>query len=204
MSGPSTSKTLLYELRDAEKDVAWSRFVDLYLPVIQDFCSSRGLQRSDAHDVSQEVLKAVVRAIQQFEYDPDKGTFKAWLYRVVRSKLANFFAKSAKQPKGTGRTTVHHMLEQLPAETPDEEAAWNLQYQKRLLHWATEQVALEVDEKSFEAFRRTTFGDESVRDVAAELGITAGAIYTAKHRIIKRIRETVQSVSGELEWIEPT
>ena len=140
-----TRETLLIKIRDAQDAAAWAEFADLYTPLIRHYCILRGVNQSDVDDVTQEVLKTVSTAIQNFEYDPDKGTFRGWLFIITRSKVYNHFNKKKRQPQGSGRTTVHQMLEKQP--DPQEEVDWDLDYKRQMFQWASEKVRSEFAPK---------------------------------------------------------
>ena len=87
---PLTRASLLVRLRDGHDREAWRQFVELYAPLVYSFARQRGLQDADAADLMQDVLRAVVMNAGRLDYDPRRGTFRAWLYTVTRNKLANF------------------------------------------------------------------------------------------------------------------
>ena len=87
---PSTRASLLVRLRDPRDEAAWTEFVDLYAPLIYGYLRRQGLQDADAVDVSQEVISAVAGAVSRLEYDPKRGSFRTWLFTVVRRKLSNW------------------------------------------------------------------------------------------------------------------
>src|SRR5687768_13184788 len=103
---PVTRPTLLLRVRDADDSAAWSQFIDIYTPLIFGFCRKRGLQDADAADLAQEVMRAVSRAIGKFEYQPEQGTFRSWLFTITRNKFNNFLDRRRRQPQGTGETVV--------------------------------------------------------------------------------------------------
>src|SRR5262245_48529780 len=90
---PSTRASLLVRLRDPHDGAAWDTFVRLYAPLVYGLARRRGLQDADAADLTQEVLWTVARSVGGLEYDPARGTFRAWLYTVVRTRLINFLAR---------------------------------------------------------------------------------------------------------------
>ena len=59
-------------------------------PVIYGFARKRGLQDADAADLMQEVLRSVSTAAQRLDYDPNRGSFRGWLFTVTRNKVYNF------------------------------------------------------------------------------------------------------------------
>jgi DNA-directed RNA polymerase specialized sigma24 family protein len=90
-----TCLSLLVRLRDSQDNPAWTEFVEVYAPVLHGFACKQKLQDVDAADRTQEVLRAAARAIERLDYDPERGSFRGWLFTNVRNKLRNFL---------TGRT----------------------------------------------------------------------------------------------------
>jgi|SRR5436190_19353084 len=195
-----THPSLLLELRDCENKQAWEDFVRIYSRLIYGFCCQRGLQQADAADVTQEVLKTVARTIQRFEYDPTRGRFRGWLLTVTRSKLNNFLGAQQRRLESSGGTTLLQRLEETP--TPEEELKWDRELQQRLFEWASGRVRAEVTAKSWEVFLRTAVEGESGEAVGAALGLSVGAVYVAKSRVIARLRELIASVGDGPPSIE--
>src|SRR5438132_13447899 len=93
-----TRASLLARLGDAQDRAAWQQFVDLYGSLVYAFARRRGLQNADAADLMQEVLLAVARAAGRWHYDPQRGSFRAWLYTVTRNKIAGFLRARQAHP----------------------------------------------------------------------------------------------------------
>lgn len=195
MKDLKTRQTLLLRIRNSEDEGAWGEFVELYSPVIFGFCRKRGLQEADAADVLQEVMKNVSQYIGKFDYNPEKGTFRSWLYTITRNEMNRFFRKRQRQPQGTGRTTIMRMVEDQP--DPEAEADWDREYRRQLFHWAANRVKGEFTEQTWSAFWKTAVDQEKAGDVAEGLGMTVGAAYIAKSRVLARIGETIDSIAGE-------
>ena len=195
-----TRATLILRLRDAGDDRSWEEFVEIYTPLLYHFFTGRGLQDADAADLGQEVMRAVARAIGRFEYDPEKGTFRSWLYTIARNKLKDFFKKRARQPQGSGRTTVMRVVETTEANEQDLEEYFELEHRRRLYEWASEKVKGSYAEHNWLAFERVALRQEDAAVVAADLGLSVGAVYVAKSRITTKLRETIESIDGE--WPE--
>ena len=188
-----TQPSLLLRLRDPSDDAAWSRFASLYTPLIFAFCRGRGLSEADAADVAQDVLKAIAGAIPRFSYDRSRSSFRNWLFTVVRSKLNNFFAAQARQPRPAGETTVQHFADHEPAL----EETWQREYQANLLRWAAEQVRAEFKDATWNAFWRTAILEEPAEQVAADLRLTVNALYIARSRVTTRLRQVIRMVEHE-------
>jgi RNA polymerase sigma factor (TIGR02999 family) len=101
-NSPVTHPSLLLRIRDASDDRAWSQFVEVYAPLIYGYGRKRGLQDHDAADLTQDALGVVARAARRLDYDPARGSFRGWLFTIVRRKLLNHLASRLRQPEGTG------------------------------------------------------------------------------------------------------
>src|SRR5215469_11459804 len=117
-----TRPSLLARLDDPEDRLAWQQFVDLYGSLVYGFARQRGLQDADAADLTQEVFLALARAAGRWQYDPQQGTFRGWLFGVTRNKLAKFLQHRRGQPVGSGDTNAHCRLAEQPCSESDPQA----------------------------------------------------------------------------------
>jgi RNA polymerase sigma-70 factor (ECF subfamily) len=193
---PATRPSLLVRIRDARDHAAWSQFVEIYAPLIYGFGRTHGLQDADAADLTQDVLRAVAGAAGRLDYDPQRGSFRAWLYTVSRNKLANFLARNRRAALGTGDTGAQQSLEQQPASAEDS-AEWDLEYGRRLLHWAAAEIHGDFQEATWQAFWQTAVAGKAVKEVAKSLGMSVGAVYIAKSRVLARLKERIESIRAE-------
>src|SRR5262249_54521926 len=86
----TTRATLLGRVRDGDDAAAWREFDGAYREMLLRFCRSRGLQHADAEDVIQLVFVKLTGGLRRFEYDPGRGRFRDYLFRCVRSALADW------------------------------------------------------------------------------------------------------------------
>lgn len=190
MSQATTSQTLLIRLREPEDEAAWRDFSGLYLPLLKRFVLLRGVPTNDMDDVVQEVLRTVVKAIQKFDYDPARGTFRNWLFIVCRSHVFRWLRKSAAE---AGRTEFD--CSEVPAA--EEQKDWDVEYRRQMFAWASERVKPMVQEKTWKAFWMTAVEDRAGPEVAASLGMSLGAVHVAKSRVIARMRQEIAQANGE-------
>jgi RNA polymerase sigma-70 factor (ECF subfamily) len=193
---PPTRASLLLRLRDPRDEAAWEEFVRLYAPLVYGYARRQGLQDADAADLTQDVLRAVAGAVGRLEYDPARGSFRNWLFTVVRRKLSNWRRDRKHRPHGSGDAAAQEALEQCPAPE-NGEAGWEDEWPRRLFAWACAQARRGVTAATWQAFWRTTVDGQTVKQVARDLGMSAGAVYLARSRVVARLKELVQSVP---EW----
>jgi RNA polymerase sigma-70 factor (ECF subfamily) len=188
---PLTRASLLIQLRDGNNQQAWREFAQLYSPVIYGFARKRGLQDADAADLMQDVMRSVATAIGKLEYDRHAGTFRGWLFTITRNKVYNFLSARRNRPQGSGDSTTNQLLAEQP-DSRDESDAWELEYQRRLAALAMQRIKHEFQEKTWRAFRLTAVDGVSAAEAAAQTGMSAGAIYVAKSRILARLKEEIE------------
>lgn len=194
---PLTRASLLVRLRDEGDRAAWQEFVGLYGPVIYGFGRKRGLQDADAADLTQEVLRAVAGAADKLEYDPSRGTFRGWLYTIARNKLLNFLDGRRRRVQASGDSGTQRQLEEQTAREADLAQTWELEYERQLASRAMERIKDEFQPATWQAFWQTAVEGKGAREVGAGLGLTAGAVYVNKSRVLARLREEVQRLQDE-------
>jgi RNA polymerase sigma-70 factor (ECF subfamily) len=188
---PTTKASLLVRIRDAGDSQAWAEFTALYAPLLYRWGRKYGLQDADAADLTQDVLRVVVSQARRFAYDPQRGSFRGWLFTVARNQLRKLAHGRRRQAPAGGDTEVYQALAEQPAPEA-EAAAWDREYQERLFDWAADKVRGCVVDSTWRAFWRTAVEGQGAREVGAELGMSVGAVYIAKSRVLARIREEIQ------------
>lgn len=193
--GLQTRASLLVRLRDPHDSAAWQQFVELYGSLVYGFVRQRGLQDADAADLTQEVFQAVARAAGEWQYDPSRGTFRGWLYAVTRNKMNRFLQRRQSQALGSGDTNAQLRLAEQPA--PESDGEWEQEYQRQLFRLAAEQVKDNFTSTTWQAFWQTAVEGQPAATVARGLGLSVGAVYVARSRVLARLTERIQELRVE-------
>jgi RNA polymerase sigma factor (sigma-70 family) len=192
VDSPVTRASLLVRLRDPQDHDAWQQFFQVYSSVVYGFARKRGLQDADAADLMQDVLRRVALAAGKLDYDPRKGTFRSWLFTVTRNRLYDFLERRRKQNVAVGGSDVQERLDQQASPANPGEADWDQEYQQGIVRWAMERVSGEFQDGTWQAFRLTAVEGKSPKEVAEQLGMSPGAVYVAKSRVLARLKTEVQ------------
>jgi RNA polymerase sigma-70 factor, ECF subfamily len=184
----ATSLTLLDKVRASDK-AAWERLHQLYEPLVRHWCRQALLQEADTADVSQEVFFAVSNGIGEFHKVCATDTFRGWLRVITRRKICNRWRQLTPGALGIGGSNAQGHLLEVPGE--DDGSSGDSADTETGLLWrrAVELIATDFNEQSWKAFWRVVIEGRSATDVAADLGMTANAVYLAKARILARLRE---------------
>jgi RNA polymerase sigma-70 factor (ECF subfamily) len=193
---PTTQFSLLVRIRDSRDAEAWAEFVDIYAPLVYSLARKHGMQDADAADLTQEVLRLVAHVAPQFTYDPRRGSFRGWLFTVARNQLRKWANARKRQVRGTGCSETQRLLEEQPARD-DEVADWDQEYQQRLVEWAAEKVRDHFRPATWQAFWRTALEGQDPRAVGEALGMSVGAVYIARSRVLARIKEQIQQFQDD-------
>jgi RNA polymerase sigma-70 factor (ECF subfamily) len=192
-AGPGPTSTGLVDgvkVRDPE---AWRRLAHLYGPLVYQWCRARGLQPSDAEDVTQDVFLTVAVRVGAFRRERPGDTFRGWLWAITRNKLGHWIRRQRARDQAAGGTDAQRLL--LAAALPDEggesDDAGGAGAAAGLYRRALELIRAEFEDRSWEAFRRLVLEGQCPADVAADLGMTRGAVYVTKSRILRRLREVL-------------
>ncbi|MFN3193977.1 MAG: RNA polymerase sigma factor [Aureliella sp.] len=196
-ANPETQPSLLVRLRDQRDGESWSRFVEIYAPVIYGFLLQKGIQDADAADLTQDVMASVASSIHSFEYQPNRGRFRGWLFTVVQNRLRNHWRSAATRPSAKGDTRTYQRLLEQPAQRSEESDQWDQEYERHLFVNAAEQVQPQVQETTWRAFWATAVEGESPSIVGEQLGMTPAAVRLAKARVLSRIKREIKAVEGE-------
>lgn len=185
----STSLSLLERLREPGAQDAWARFVRLYTPLLYYWARRAGLQEPDASDLVQDVFTLLVEKLPAFRHD-GTGSFRSWLRTVTMNKWRERGRRAALPVTGDGGTLAH-----LAAPDPLEEY-WETDYRRHLVAQALRLMQAEFQPTTWQACWEHVVGGKSAAEVAAALGLTAGAVRAAKFRVLSRLR---QELGGLLE-----
>lgn len=187
------SSTLLDGIR-AQQPEAWERLVNLYSPVVYHWCRQHTVPCDDAPDLVQEVFVSVARYIGRFHYDRPGDSFTAWLRIITRNKIRNYFSSRRDQPAAQGGTDAQVRLLGVPdvpdlSETNDPREGNNL-----VVPIALDLVRAEFENRSWEAFQRVVVEGQSPAQIAADLGMSIQAVYKAKSRVLRRLRQELDGL----------
>ena len=168
---PDTRNSLIMRLSDRHDADAWTQFVAMYGPLVYRLARHKGFQDADAHEIVQEVMVSVSRAVQRWQPDAQLGRFRDWLFRIARNLILNFMTRRHHQSIASGGEMTKMMEQQIDPNC-EESAAFDLEYHRELFRWAAEQVQDQVKPATWQAFWMTSVEEMAIPDVAAKLGIS--------------------------------
>lgn len=178
----TTSVTLLERLKKPDDQAAWERFADLYTPLLLCWARRAGLTEADAADHVQDVLLLLLDKLPAFAYD-QRQNFRGWLRTVALNKLREQLRRRKVTAAGGDVDQLHDVA------VPDGlEQYWDTEYHQHLVACALNIMQSEFESTTWRACWEHTVSGRSAAEVGRELGLSEGAVYVAKSRVLRRLR----------------
>jgi RNA polymerase sigma-70 factor, ECF subfamily len=176
----STPLTLLERLRKAPDDAAWRRLVQLYTPILFQWARRAGESEHDAADLVQDVFVILLKTLPQFQLQPG-GRFRAWLRTITLNKL-----RERKRREALARKMPLYEEPALPNEV---EAFWEDEYRRELTRRALQLMRSDFAPATWQACWEHVAKGRPAAEVGRELGISENAVYIARCRVLRRLRQ---------------
>lgn len=189
---------------------AISHLCEAYWYPLYAYIRRRGHSGDDAHDLTQEFFARLLERDFFGAADPAKGRFRAFLLASCKHFLANEHDHAVAQKRGGGRpvASLHPgNAESRYGREPSHDATaeklferrWAVTLLDRVLARLREEFAARGKETQFDRLRVFLVGDQNQATqgaAAAELGMSAGAVKVAVHRMRLRYRELLREEIG--------
>ena len=191
---------------------------ETYWQPLYVYVRRRGYQADEAQDLVQEFFARLLEKESVAKADPGRGKFRSFLLSSLNHFLANEWRREQAQKRGGLQAILsldfqrgESSLAIEPADDTTPERVFERKWALTLLATALGKLQAEYEAGGklllFERLQPSLSGSddtESYHDLAAELGMTAGAVKVAVHRLRRRCRdilreEIAQTVSGPEE-----
>jgi RNA polymerase sigma factor (sigma-70 family) len=198
-----TRSTLIKRLKNWEDQVSWQAFFDTYWRLIYNFASKRGLTETEAEDVVQETMLSVAKHMPGFNYDRKLGSFKAWLFSMVRWRVTDQFRKrnsgwlsnsnssNDADPSDANSSDAGGLDGIVDNRTLDVEGYWDAEWKKTLLEAAMVKLKRNLKPENYQIFDLCVNKEWAPARIANAYGITVDQVYVRKHRVAQAIKEEV-------------
>jgi RNA polymerase sigma-70 factor (ECF subfamily) len=192
--GPSSTSLSLLDRVKARDQEAWRRLVQIYGPLVYQWCHRWELRAEDVADIFQEVFQGVAAQIAGFHRDRAGDTFRGWLWSITRHKILDHFRRQGRQPVAAGGSEAQQRMLELPEPPPDSDPSMST---GSVVHRALEQIKGEFQEQTWTAFWRAIVDGHAPKDIAVDLGVSPDAIRVAKSRVLRRLRQELQDLGED-------
>jgi RNA polymerase sigma factor (sigma-70 family) len=198
-----TNWTLIARLKHADDQDAWRDLYNLYRRLILGVAQKSGLRPEEAGEVLQETMAAVSSHIAEFEANPGRGSFRAWLLQMVRWRITDQFRKrlpaaSSSIGHRSDDTRATPTVERVPDQEVDLERLCDAEWKHHLLERALKSLQLKVKAEHYQVYHLLTVGEKSSAEVARMLGRNQAQVYLTKHRVGRVLKKIVRQLEEKL------
>lgn len=198
---PETRISLLCRvLQNPNDSQGWSELVALYQAPIYRTLRCRRLQHTDAMEVTQQVLVALVRYLPQFQSDGSPASFRRWLNRIIsnlcwkawssrQNEVAKAYQLEASENGGYPGVADQQQQEEMRHDL-------EIQHYRHRFRMAAAQARPLFTSASWDAFWLSSVDGIAPTTVAQQLGMSTGAVYIARSRVIAKLRDIVERMEA--------
>ena len=186
-----TRASLIARLKNWQDHASWQEFFDTYWKLIYGVARKSGLSDAEAQDVVAETMASVAKHMPGFKYNPEVGSFKAWLLQMTRWRITDQVRKRPPDilhhspAHGTGTDTVDAVID---PQGNGLDQDWDVDWEKNLLDAAVANVKRKLDPQKYQIFDFYVNKDWPAEKVAGRFQISVDQVYMAKHRITDLIK----------------
>ncbi len=186
----TTSRTLLDRLRNQQDPHAWQGWLRVYEPWLRDWLGRHHFQLADTDDLLQNILVVICRKLPSFIHNGRPGAFRAWLRGILVLEVRSFLRR---RPEAT---PFSEWLDTLEDSSSEQSRQWDLEHDQQVVRRLLATIQSDFEESTWEVFQLLVLEDRPVAEVAQRTGMKRNAIYVAKSRVLKRLREEVDGLVG--------
>ena len=188
----TTSESLLLRLNtlahDSIDESAWQEFVKIYTPLIFNWAQKIGLSDTDASDLVQDVLLLAFQKLPQFSYDRQMS-FRGWL----RTVTVNKYREKRRRLSAQQAVASNSILEALqPVDIA--QSTWDIEYARMLVAQAMQLMRADFAEPTWAALELVVGKQVAVDEASQTTGVSVWTIYSAKARLLKRLRNELKGL----------
>jgi RNA polymerase sigma-70 factor (ECF subfamily) len=190
---------LLGRLNDWEDRAGWQDFFNTYWKLIYSVALKAGLDDAEAQDIVQETMIGVAKAISEFQYNPETGSFKGWLLTITRRRIADHFRRKYAQPAAGFQSECEEdcatpLLSRIQDDDLSWESVWEEEWERNLLDVALENVKHKVKSRQYQLFDCFVLKQWPMSDVREKLGVSMAQVYFAKYKVTGLVQRELRKL----------
>ncbi len=190
-----TRQSLLNRLKNCDDHESWSEFFNTYWRLIYSVALKAGLTETEAQEVVQETVIRVSKSMPEFTYNPEAGSFKAWLLNLTRWRITDQLRKRRREQSASW--DQEKMEELVDPRGLHLERVWDEEWEKNVMETALQRVKAQVSPKQYQIFDLYVLKKWPVPKVASLLGVSPGQVYMARHRISRLVKAEVKKIQDQ-------
>jgi RNA polymerase sigma-70 factor (ECF subfamily) len=178
------SAAMLKSLQTAGSEESMRALYRTYGPELYGFAVSALGDRGQAEELVQEVFTRVWRKADS--YDPDRASFRTWLYGITRNAIIDQKRRAAVRPS----LAAYEM-------DPDEGGTVDQSLENALLRWQVNAALERLTPEHRQVIRLAHFQGLTLREIAERTGIPLGTIKSRTSYALRGLRLALEEMGVE-------
>ncbi|MCA9192824.1 MAG: RNA polymerase sigma factor [Planctomycetales bacterium] len=189
----ATSLSLLDKIKGDRSSERWHEFLECYSPMMDRWLRAHGIPEHDREEIVQDICAVMVRRLPDFERQRE-GSFRKWLRLTTVNCMRDFWKRSCKQARGNAESHVEDLINGLNDRSSSVSQLWEREHDQQLLAILLARIKPEFRSNTWSAFTMVALEQMAPEKVAENLGLTTNAVFVAKSKVMKRMREEGQGL----------
>lgn len=199
----STRVTLLDKVRENDEN-AWNEFCNFYWDLIHGWAMRMGCSESQAKDVFQDTIINLLNRLEGFNYNPEKGCFRAFLKTIVRRRVSDSFRRDKRYINASAFQSEENedfqLMDQYEHDVQPETLEDDLVWLDSILRQALRSAYSRIDETTYKSFCMYVLEEQPIELVMKKLNIERqGAIYQQKSRFLTILKKEFYRLLDEMD-----
>jgi RNA polymerase sigma-70 factor, ECF subfamily len=157
----------------------FGRLYDFYFPKVYAFVAAKVRDRDDAEDITGDIFMKVLENLPRYEW---RGLpFGAWVFRIARNTLNDYYEKSAKT-RTTDIDTAYGVSEDEEKTSPHKKAA------KEELAGRVKEILADLPERELNVIQLKFFSEMNNREIMHITGLSESNVAVIIYRTLRKIK----------------
>jgi RNA polymerase sigma-70 factor, ECF subfamily len=178
------SAAMLKSLQTEQTEESMRALYRTYGSELYGFAVSALGDRGQAEELVQEVFTRVWRHAQSF--DPDKASFRTWLYGIARNAIIDLKRRQAVRPA----LAVH-------PDAEEQQGAVDDAFERALLKWQVGSALDRLTPEHRQVIRLAHFQGLTLREISERTGIPLGTIKSRTSYALRGLRLALEEMGVE-------
>lgn len=187
----TTHSSLLQGMRDGAPE-AWERIVDIWTPLLRNYCQKKGFSATSADDITQNIMLRLYRGIQGFQRDGKGKRLRFWIMAITRNEVAEYCRRNAHHGIAMGGSE-HQAQVALLVALDDNDADEEWCGPAVVLSRTMQVIKNDFKPNVWQAFELFKCNQLTAREAAERLNMTENAVRQASLRVCQRLKEEMDS-----------
>jgi RNA polymerase sigma factor (sigma-70 family) len=190
-----TRASLLGRLKNSKDQASWQEFFDTYWSLIYGSARKAGLSDDDAKDVLEGTINSVAEHMPKFRYDPEIGSFKAWLHQLIRLQI---ISRTLKRRPSSGAPSREQAAAESHPSAKALDQMWETEWKTNLQNASVANVKRRLDPKRYQIYDLLVNKQWAAEKVSALMSLSVDEVTAAKQNIAEMIQAEVKRLEEKM------